>query len=81
LETLKVTREIPGIVIVLSRDPLPGSTQQNKKSLEIFLNSASPQPKPLKTRKTFGQRNQNPADSSYHHNKKSKDGDFKLKEN
>ena len=82
LETLKVTREIPGIIIVLSRDPLPGSTQQNRKSLETFLNVSAPPQQQQKSRKSSGQRNnKNQSDSLSYRNKKSKDSVSKTKEN
>ena len=77
-----MTREIPGIIIVLSRDPLPGSTQQNRKSLETFLNVSPPPQQQQKSRKSSGQRNnKNQSDSLSYRNKKSKDSVSKTKEN
>ena len=71
LETLKVSREIPMIVVALSRDPIPGSTQQTKNHLETFLNVTSVwqhKPQQHRNRRSSGQKN--PAEA--HRTKKSK---------
>jgi hypothetical protein len=41
LEALKVTREIPALVVALSKTPIDGSAQQSKNYLETFLDVAS----------------------------------------
>jgi hypothetical protein len=59
------------IVIVLSRAPISGSTQQTKNHLETFLNVTSPsqhKPQQQRNRRSSGQKN--PAES--HRTKKSK---------
>jgi hypothetical protein len=69
------------IVVVLSREPLHGSSQQTKNSLETFLNvvSTSNQQQQHRTSKSFGHRRKSQTETF--RSKKNQDGKETKKAN
>jgi hypothetical protein len=56
-----VSRQIPAIIIVLSKDEIPGSSQQFKNNLETFLNLPIPtQPRARKSSEQKPKSNDSP---------------------